>query len=365
MPPKQLEEDLLAYIDHQLDEVSTARIERALEKDAQLRGLLSMLLRQRAMLAQVHANRAPRVATQSDETNESNRHVEKTVRTTRLTQKKGRRRKNQRNMHAWLAAAAAVLILLTYFLLAPPSNQSVEQDQKLGTTSDLTDDLPILARLEGPVELPAGLKLGDQFKAGQRLDIKAGARVQLNYPDGSIISLAEKTISTIHKQKVIELEIGSLSASVKKQATGDTLSVHSHFGSVQVIGTSFTIYLDDEEMETEVTEGEVRVQHKKESKTFVVAANQRIVLKQRDVEQYTTGIIKEVLARDNEGFIDIKTKRGVQRYMPPWGGNRDGRNAPNEVVMRQLEHLRERVGKPITIRWKDDGEHLRVLEVID
>ena len=365
MPPKQLEEDLIAYIDHQLDEVGIARIERALEEDAQLRGLLSMLLRQRAMLAQVHAQRAPRATTQSDETREPNSHAEKTVRTTRLAQKKGRRRKNQSNMNAWLAAAAAVLILLAYFLLAPPAEQSAQQQPEIIKTPKLVQDLPVLARMEGTVELPAGLKLGEQFKAGQRLDIKAGARVQLNYPDGSIISLAEKTVSTVRKQKVIELETGSLSASVKKQTAGDTLSVHSHFGSVQVVGTTFTVYVDDEEMDTEVTEGQVKVEYKKDAKTFMVAANERIVLKQKDVEQYTTGIIIEVLARDNEGFIDIKTKNGVKRYVPPWGGNRNGRNAPNEVVMRQLEHLREREGKPITIRWKDDGEHLRVLEVID
>ena len=364
MPPKSLEEDLIAYLDNELDEVGIQRVEQALTEDATLRGLLSMLLRQRTILAQIHAKK--REETEQIKRSETKSTDPKTVRTTKVqrsttrTQKPTARvqrstKRKQQNQTAWFAAAAALLALVGYTIYAAQTEQTAENEDIIAKI-EYKEDLPILGKPIGEIIFAQERMEGDQLAAGEQISLQEGASIQLTYPDGSIISLSKQASIVAHNGKRLDIKQGHLSASVKKQDAGQTLSVSSIYGRVQVVGTSFTVTVAEERMHTEVREGQVKVMHHEKPGEYLLTANEEIVLDEIYISQFLTATVSEILAEGREGFIEFETEDGIKRFRPPW---------KDENVLRQLRRYREFEGKRLTIRWTDDGEHLRVLEIVD
>lgn len=118
---------------------------------------------------------------------------------------------------------------------------------------------PVVTEISGEVSFPAS-----RLSGGDRLTTGPSARAVLTYRDGSVVVLGPDSSVMIGKSpvwdrsKLIEMEAGSLRATVVPQPEGNPLVIDSGDATATVVGTLFSVDRDAVCSRLEVTEGSVR-----------------------------------------------------------------------------------------------------------
>ena len=375
------DDSLVAYVDGELPESEIALLEAELRKNKALRGQLSRLCRQRFMLADILC--AQKMQREEPDKSQVDTPTKKIVRhdfSHKTTQKAAaingprknktvgqkRTRRHQRRLSkqrlSFAAGIAAALLLgfLAYITFAPAA---IVEPADTGIVQQV-DDLPVIGHKKGHIDWARDYQVGDQVHAQDEIALSDAASLTLNYKDGSILVLDQAARFTVLKAKRIFMHTGQVKATVRKQASGESLGIETDAGQITVLGTQFTVALSDEAVLTTVREGIVQLTSALNQQRYLVHAQEACSLHKTDaqqIHQYITGTIVEIGDGDAH-TLRLQTSLGEKVYAVPWRGGfpKDG-GGPDEQVIKQLRRMR--VGNTVRVRWLDDAERLRVLHV--
>lgn len=129
---------------------------------------------------------------------------------------------------------------------------------------------PALARaeaVEGEILVTKGdaskpLRLGDELRAADRVQVQEGGRLELAYADGTRVVLEGGTVATLVDRpfggaKRVQVESGELTASVSPQPPGAPMTFVTPHSEARVLGTELLLDVSQEATRLEVREGKV------------------------------------------------------------------------------------------------------------
>lgn len=117
---------------------------------------------------------------------------------------------------------------------------------------------PVLTAISGTVNRNLGI-----LPVGESLTTGLNSRAVLTYPDGSMVTLSEGTTIKVKANsrwdgsKGLEIVSGRIEAEIAKQVSGRSFLLSTGDGHAEVVGTTFSLGLNDDRTRLEVTEGAV------------------------------------------------------------------------------------------------------------
>ncbi len=372
MTPEQTDL-LISYIDNELTEAEVEAVEEQLKQDAELRGAFSMLLRQRVMLANIESKKKSSPQQDADQQPVTAKTVRrsktqepvtaKTVRRTKSTQgstTRSHRRKKKKSIPFALygSIAAALLVAIAWIVMSPPA----ETPDPIDETPTIIADLPKILQQSGSITWEDSRKTGDQLENGEKVILGEDGYLKLQYEDQSIVSFNANSELIAYNKKSLELNSGKLSANIRKQKDGGTVSIRTTMGEVRVIGTSFTVEVIEDKTITKVQEGIVEVDDIINGHVYKLQKDEECQVFHKEEGEVGRMVVGTVTAVDDGGEganehveLIIKTTYGESmEFKPVW---HDG--GFDEKMNRRLGQLK--VGDQIRVHWFFE-EHFRVAE---
>lgn len=225
---REIDQLVTAHLDNALDAESALRLHDLLRADVQARRLL--------LAASCQASALPRIALESG--------------LARAAPAPRRRRPfgvRTASAASWLAAAS-LLLMAMWWWLAPTVVRALRIDGAAGLTIERAGQ-----QRDGT---NPWLRAGDRITA-------TGGPARLSWTtEGTSIELAsgaQALIETLGASKRLRLERGALSAVVAPQSATGGLTVATPFGSVDVVGTRFSVQVMERTSTVAVEHGSVRV----------------------------------------------------------------------------------------------------------
>jgi|GEM_PF-5247603 len=118
------------------------------------------------------------------------------------------------------------------------------------------------------------LSIGDKVVPDSRMTIEPGARITLAFPDGSRIQVMEQSrmmMSAGRNIRLIQLDSGTLHASVAPQPSGSKLIFATPHALLRIVGTQFRLSADEKGSRVDVEEGKLVFTSKEDNRSLVVA----------------------------------------------------------------------------------------------
>ena len=152
----------------------------------------------------------------------------------------------------FIYGAAALLIALWCFSFAPAADKPAASNEAMVTLIEGTAHVFTKGAAAG---LP--LKKGDKLKRGQEIRVAANSKIEIRFPDGTVMRLAEKSRlimdevlydrTTENKNVKVNLAVGKLWANVKKLVTPDsTVEVRTSNAVAGVRGTVYRVNVEED-----------------------------------------------------------------------------------------------------------------------
>lgn len=162
-----------------------------------------------------------------------------------------------------LGAAAAFLVFLHVVTERSPRELCVE-----------------IVRAEGPAEVIAGnrrapARRGRLVEPGETVRTGPEARLELHYPDGTILDLKGDTELSLERRtraKRVTLVGGELLAEVAEQPPGRPMVLTTPHAEAEVLGTRLTLSVGPDSTRLEVEEGRVRLTRRHDGRSVEVIA---------------------------------------------------------------------------------------------
>ncbi len=171
-----------------------------------------------------------------------------------------------------LAIAALIIVLLTASLYSRyPST-----DGPIATITGLSGSLQWTG--DGG-QVFDNLKLGAGLPGGTVEGITPGSWFQLQFNDGSTVTISGNSILTFsdHGQKKLYLKKGNVSANVKRQPVDKPMLIYTRSAMLEILGTRFEVEAGLAATTLNVSQGEVRVKRLSDNSTVIVPAKHRVV----------------------------------------------------------------------------------------
>ena len=143
-----------------------------------------------------------------------------------------------------------------------------------------------ITELNGAVQWTGGggqvvpdLDVGSALRGGTLESLSADSWVDLNFRDGSTVTVSGQSVLTIseHRQKELYLRVGSLSASVMPQPDGRPMLIHTPTASLEVLGTQLNVEAEAWSTMVSVNQGRVRVKRLADGRVAEVPAEHQVV----------------------------------------------------------------------------------------
>ncbi len=188
-------------------------------------------------------------------------------------------RGNQTYKWFGLAATIAAAFLISLFYLQPQEEPVIAKITRLEGAMQWTGD-------GGHVQLD--LDEGQVIRGGTLESLAADSWVELEFLDGSVVTISGQSVLTISEllQKELHLRKGNLSANVKPQPTGKPLLLHTPTARLEVLGTQFNVDTESASTVLTVNEGKVRVTRLSDGKTADVPAEHQVVASASRVDDF-------------------------------------------------------------------------------
>lgn len=132
------------------------------------------------------------------------------------------------------------------------------------------------ASWRGGGELLTSVAAGDALKDGVVSLEGAAAYIQLRYADGTIVTVVGNATLEFgeRRQKLLVLRQGALSIDARPQPPGRPMVIRTPSAEVEVVGTVFSISVDDRATQLGVEEGSVRMRRLADGKVVEVPQRQ-------------------------------------------------------------------------------------------
>lgn len=163
-------------------------------------------------------------------------------------------RRRQQRVVAWRIAAGVALAVLVstfaYRFMAPVPAQVASVAYVDGHLLASADD-----------DTPEARASGQFIRVGDTLQTDEASRAAVSFPDGVSLRLDRHTRLTVDATDRITLTAGAvyIDAPSGRHDSGDTLTVNTHAGSVQHVGTQYEVRTEANAMLVSVREGRVLV----------------------------------------------------------------------------------------------------------
>lgn len=235
----------------------------------------------------------------------------------------------------WAAAAAVALIAGIAMFFAGkqmPSSEVVTLDNVSGAVSWSGD----------AGELRAGLQSEAKLREGTLTLEGDGASAQMQFRDGTIISLSgEAEIAFADDgQKRLVLKRGTMSAQVKPQPKGHPMKIRTPTAEVEVVGTVFNLSARPEDTLLKVDEGEVKMKRLSDGRVIDVPAQSTALASLNSAKQLSAAITPEPL---HEWQYDFATQTPPERWRGVW------QSAPTGGLMLASPYVAKRHSDGTTI----------------
>jgi len=217
-----------------------------------------------------------------------------------------------RQFWVWAIGIVAVVGLVASFLLTRGDSYSqVVEITELNGSLQWTGDGGVVVR---------DLHVGSLLRGGTLEALTADAWAQLEYRDGTQVTLSGRSSVTLSglQQKELHLREGSLSAMVNRQPDGEQMLIHTPTAKIEVLGTQLNVDARTSVTRLTVNEGAVRVTRLVDDAVADVAAGQQIVASvdhRAKLEPFRPQ--KPVNHWDSLKFATTETPFG--RWLPPEG----------------------------------------------
>lgn len=248
---------LLRYLDNDLSSDERTDVEDLLRQDQAAREMLREIAQQAVVVADVaRVSGATRVGKPSDVSSET----------------RGRSAGRQRLL---LTVATIAFLAATVSML-----------RRGGEPEIVT-----IKALNGPVEwIGSGGRVTEELAVGRALPggtielLSADSWIEVEFHDGSTVTLSGQSAVTIseQKQKELRLRYGSLSANVQPQPADCPMLVHTPSAELKVLGTQFNVDALTESTRLAVNEGSVRLKRLTDGKEIVVPAKHAVTASMED-----------------------------------------------------------------------------------
>ncbi len=123
------------------------------------------------------------------------------------------------------------------------------------------------------------LNVGTELSGGTIEGMVPNSWFELTFRDGSTVAISGNAILTFsdQKQKILYLNKGTLSCSVKPQPSGKPMLIHTNVASLEVLGTQFELEAGLSSTVLNVSEGNVRVKRLSDGRVIDVPAKHRVI----------------------------------------------------------------------------------------
>ena len=248
---------LLRYLDDTLSPQEASHVETLLREQAEVRDLLREIAQQAVAIAddqRVTAELQRQSRTQSDHRSVSRPAI---------------------NWPLAVAATAILVLIVTQLVLQPQREPSIF----------------MVSGLAGQVKwIGNGGQVTDRLSAGQHLPggtlelLAADAWIEIQFRDGSQVSLSGQSAVTVsdQQQKQLHLRQGTLSARVEPQPAKRPLLVHTAAADLQVLGTQFNVDAQSASTNLIVNEGRVRLTRIADGQSIDVPARHKVIASNTD-----------------------------------------------------------------------------------
>lgn len=234
---RPFDRDLLRYAEGSMSDVEMALFEARLASEPALRKDLRDLAEQAFAIGE-HARNAEAM---SEITNRSG-----------IIALPQNRRASWKIHLPWAAAAALVISAVTFFLTREsPPIALVEVLEVSGTASWISEDGARTVMLEKGMRLPAG---------ALELSSESGL-ARFRYDDGSTLTFTgfAEAVITQKSGKSLRMKHGQLTANVSPQEAGAAMRIATPTAEVTIVGTQFSLNVEEEKTGLGVFEGMVRM----------------------------------------------------------------------------------------------------------
>jgi len=248
---------LLRYLDNALCPQEKSHVETLLRDHAEVRDLLREIAQQAVTIADVH------------------RVTDDVHREPHPTHGRGADSKPAVKWPLAVVAIAILVLIATQLILQPV------RDPKIFMVNGLAGQMKWIGN---------GGQVTDKLTAGQNLPggtlelLSADAWIEIQFEDGSRVSLAGHSVVTVsnHQQKKLHLRQGTLSARIEPQPAGRPLLVHTAAADLQVLGTQFNVDAQTAITELTVNEGRVRLTRVADGQAIDVPARHKVIASNAD-----------------------------------------------------------------------------------
>jgi hypothetical protein len=155
-------------------------------------------------------------------------------------------------MKRFTYGAAALLIALWCFSFAPATEKPAVSAEAMVTLIEGTANVFTKGATAGLT-----LKKGDKLRRGQEVRIAANSKIEIRFPDGTVMRLAEKSRlimdevlydrTTENKNVKVNLAVGKLWANVRKLVTPDSaVEVRTSNAVAGVRGTVYRVNVEED-----------------------------------------------------------------------------------------------------------------------
>lgn len=209
----------------------------------------------------------------------------------------------------WAAAAALVISAVTFFLTREsPPTALVEVLEVSGTASWISEDGARTVLLEKGMSLPAG---------ALELSSESGL-ARFRYEDGSTLTFTgvSEVIITQKAGKFLGMKRGQLTAKVSPQDAEAAMRIQTPTAQVTVLGTQFSLNVDDEKTGLGVFEGMVRMRRLSDGQEQNVPSGSRLT---STLEPSAEFISTALLAVEDAWTSDFTRMPGITQgeWIPP------------------------------------------------
>jgi len=172
---------------------------------------------------------------------------------------------------SWAAAAAVVALLLAGTCVLRPGAPA-----QIATITEMNGALQWTGDGGRVIRAP---EVGRPLGGGTLESLSADSWAVLTFRDGSTVSVSGQSMLTIsdHRQKVLHLRGGSLSANVVAQRRGGPMLIHTPTARLEVLGTGLNVEAEESLTLLSVTEGRVRVTRLADGSVVDVPAQHQLV----------------------------------------------------------------------------------------
>ena len=291
---RAFDRDLLRYAEGSLGDVEMALFEARLESEPDLRKDLRSLAEQAFVIGE-HARNAEAIS-----------EIKTRSGIIALPQKS---RRSWKTHLSWAAAAVLVISAMTFFLTREsPPMALVEVLEVSGTASWMSEDGARTVTLEKGMRLPAG---------ALELSSESGL-ARFRYDDGSTLTFTgvSEVIITQKSGKFLDMKHGQLTAKVSPQDAKAAMQIHTPTAQVTVLGTQFSLNVDDEKTSLGVFEGMVRMRRLSDGQEQDVPTGRRMTSTLEPSAEFVT---TPLLAAEEAWTSDFTRKPDIDQgiWIPP------------------------------------------------